>query len=217
MSIGYVVGLDYKNPYLNPYQTFQQWKTHPRIASVLEGGECIAYGARALNEGGFQCIPKVHWETEVDALISIRIIMVSCVISYRLFSLCFTHVPLPHTHPPRSLSSQLTFPGGALVGCAAGFLNVPKIKGSHNAMKTGLMAGEEAVTQVLQRRKAGASLASVPVDMAPYEARVKGSEVWSELHRVRNFHPSFSSPLGNIGGYLYSGIAGFVTKGKEPW
>ena len=78
--VGYVVGLDYENPYLNPYREFQQYKHHPKIAEILEGGECIAYGARALNEGGFQAIPTTH------------------------------------------------FPSGAIVGCAAGFLNLPKIK-----------------------------------------------------------------------------------------
>lgn len=85
-----VVGLDYSNPYLSPYNEFQRWKHHPKIASYLKDGKCISYGARALNEGGFQSIPK------------------------------------------------LSFPGGALIGCSAGFLNVPKIKGTHTAMKSGI-------------------------------------------------------------------------------
>lgn len=92
--LGMVVGLDYKNPYLSPYHEFQRWKTHPEIKKHLEGGTCVSYGARALNEGGLQAIPK------------------------------------------------LTFPGGALIGCSAGFVNVPKVKGSHTAMKSGMLAAE---------------------------------------------------------------------------
>merc|ERR1711957_735703 len=92
--LGLVVGLDYKNPFINPYEEFQKLKTHPKMRKFLEGGECIQYGARVLNEGGYHAIPK------------------------------------------------LTFPGGMLAGCSAGFLNVAKIKGSHNAMKTGMLAAE---------------------------------------------------------------------------
>ena len=95
VHIGLVVGLDYKNPYLNPYEEFQKLKTHTEISKILEGGECISYGARCLNEGGYHAVP------------------------------------------------QLYFPGGVLAGCSAGFLNVSKIKGSHNAMKTGMLAAEE--------------------------------------------------------------------------
>ena len=94
IHVGLVVGLDYKNPYLNPYELFQQYKTHPQIRKILEGGECLSYGARCLNEGGYHAIPK------------------------------------------------LTFPGGMLAGDSAGFLNVAKIKGSHNAIKTGMLAAE---------------------------------------------------------------------------
>jgi len=89
--LGYVVGLDYQNPYLSPYKEFQRLKHHPLFASTLEGGKCVSYGARALNEGGLQSIP------------------------------------------------ELAFPGGALLGCSAGFLNVPKIKGSHYALKSGML------------------------------------------------------------------------------
>lgn len=94
IHIGMVVGLDYKNPYLNPYEEFQRFKTHKEISKFLEGGECISYGARCLNEGGYYAVPK------------------------------------------------LTFPGGMLAGDSAGFLNVAKIKGSHNAIKTGMLASE---------------------------------------------------------------------------
>jgi electron-transferring-flavoprotein dehydrogenase len=98
--IGLVVGLDYKNPYFNPYEEFQRFKTHKDIRKMLEGGECISYGGRVLNEGGFHAIPK------------------------------------------------LTFPGGMLAGDSAGFLNVAKIKGSHNAIKTGMMAAESIYQNV---------------------------------------------------------------------
>lgn len=97
IHIGFVVGLDYKNPYINPYEEFQRFKTHKEVRKVLEGGECLSYGARCLNEGGFHAIPK------------------------------------------------LTFPGGMLAGDSAGFLNVMKIKGSHNAIKTGMLAAESIV------------------------------------------------------------------------
>ena len=91
--VGFVVGLDYENPYLSPYREFQRWKHHPAVMKHLEGGECISYGARALNEGGYHAIP------------------------------------------------ELTFPGGALLGCSAGFLNSVKIKGSHTAIKSGMNPG----------------------------------------------------------------------------
>ena len=100
IHIGLVVGLDYDNPYLNPYEEFQKFKTHKEIRKVLEGGECISYGARCLNEGGFHAIPK------------------------------------------------LTFPGGMLAGDSAGFLNVMKIKGTHNAIKTGMLAAESIFDEV---------------------------------------------------------------------
>lgn len=101
VAVGYVIGLDYANPYLSPFNELQKFKTHPKIRGVFEDGTRIAYGARALNEGGFQCIPK------------------------------------------------LTFPGGCLVGCSAGFLNVPKIKGTHYAMKSGMLAAESACEAIL--------------------------------------------------------------------
>ena len=107
VSIGLVVGLDYQNPYLSPFREFQRMKHHPFFKDILEGGECLAYGARTLNEGGYQSIPKLH------------------------------------------------FPGGALVGCAAGFLNVPKIKGTHNAMKSGIVAAEAVVEALAKRAESG--------------------------------------------------------------
>lgn len=100
IAVGFVLGLDYSNPWISPFQEFQRFKTHPKVKSIFEGATRIAYGARALNEGGFQSIPT------------------------------------------------LTFPGGCLVGCGAGFLNVPKIKGTHLAMKTGMLAAESAVEEI---------------------------------------------------------------------
>ena len=105
VAVGYVIGLDYQNPYLDPFKEFQRFKTHPAIRPTLEGGKRLCYGARAINEGGYQSIPK------------------------------------------------LAFPGGALIGCAAGFLNVPRIKGTHLAMKSGMLAAE-AVAAVLNRHSA---------------------------------------------------------------
>lgn len=157
---GFVVGLDYKNPYVNPYAEFQRWKHHPAVAKHLEGGECVQYGARVINEGGLQAVPK------------------------------------------------LAFPGGALVGCAAGFVNVPKIKGTHTAMKSAMVAAD-AVFDAL------AGGAGEGAEVARYEADLRASWVWEELRAVRNYHPSFSRGL--LGGMLYSGLSAYVLKGREPW
>lgn len=167
VAVGYVVGLDYSNPYTNPYKTFQQFKHHPSISSVLEGGKCISYGARAINEGGYQSIPK------------------------------------------------LIFPGGALIGCTAGFLNVPKIKGTHTAMKSGMIAAESAYDKLF-----GADVEeelTEPVLLDNYEQNIKDSWVYKELYEVRNCTPSFHGPLGLIGGMIYSGIETMFLKGRGPW
>jgi len=160
VHIGIVVGLDYSNPYLSPYGEFQKYKTHPRIKSLLEGGKCISYGARCLNEGGIQAVPK------------------------------------------------LTFPGGMMAGCSAGFLNVPKIKGSHTAMKTGMLAGEACAKALLDGE------ATDGMEVSQYEADVKSSWVWEELTAVRNFKPSWGA--GMFPG-LAAGGASLFAKGKEPW
>ncbi len=156
--VGFVVGLDYQNPFLSPFEEFQRFKTHPAIRSVLEGGRRIAYGARALNEGGWQSIPK------------------------------------------------LTFPGGALIGCTAGFMNVPKIKGSHTAMKTGML-GAEAAFEALQQ-------AGRP-EPASYQARFAGSWVADELKAVRNVRPAFR--WGLWAGLLHAGIDTMLLRGRAPW
>jgi electron-transferring-flavoprotein dehydrogenase len=155
VSVGFVIGLDYRNPHLNPFLEFQRFKTHPAILPFFAGGRRISYGARALNEGGFQSIPR------------------------------------------------LDFPGGALIGDSAGFLNVPKIKGSHTAMKSG-MAAAEAVFARLQGD-----------DGARVRDRIEASWIWDELYRVRNIRPSFR--LGLWGGLAYSAFDTFVLRGQAPW
>lgn len=170
VTIGYVIGLDYSNPYLNPYKTFQQFKHHPSVKSLLEGGKCISYGARAINEGGYQSIPK------------------------------------------------LIFPGGALIGCTAGFLNVPKIKGTHTAMKSGMLAAESAYEALYNGLEPDQeSQVEEPVLLNTYEERIKDSWVYKELYEVRNVQPSFHGPLGLWGGMLYSGIDTLFLKGRTPW
>jgi electron-transferring-flavoprotein dehydrogenase len=154
VAVGFVIGLDYRNPFLNPFEEFQRFKTHPAIRPYFEGGRRIAYGARALNEGGFQSIPR------------------------------------------------LDFPGGALVGCAAGFLNVPKIKGSHTAMKSGMVAAEAIF----------ARLAGEPGGV---RRALERSWVWDELYRVRNIRPSFR--LGLWGGLAYSALDTYLLRGRAPW
>jgi electron-transferring-flavoprotein dehydrogenase len=159
VSYGYVVGLDYKNPWLSPFEEMQRLKTHPAMRPHFEGGRRIAYGARALSEGGLQSIPK------------------------------------------------LTFPGGCLVGDTAGFLNVPKIKGTHTAMKSGMLAAE-AVAEAL----AGDRMAE-PVS---YTAKFQASWVWDELQAVRNIRPGFAK-FGQFGGLLNAAIDTYVFRGKAPW
>jgi electron-transferring-flavoprotein dehydrogenase len=135
-SVGFVVHLNYSNPYLSPFDEFQRAKTHPRIREFLEGGTRIAYGSRAITEGGFQSVPK------------------------------------------------LVFPGGALIGCGAGFVNLPRIKGTHNAMKTGMLAAEAAFAATAAGR-AGDTLDD-------YEQAYRRSDVYRDLKRVRNVKPLWS-------------------------
>ncbi|MEE9561365.1 MAG: electron transfer flavoprotein-ubiquinone oxidoreductase [Acidiferrobacterales bacterium] len=158
VAVGFVVALDYENPYLSPYDEFQRFKNHPSIRPTFVGGQRVAYGARALNEGGYQSIPK------------------------------------------------LTFPGGALIGDGAGFLNVPKIKGTHTAMKSGMVAAE-ATFEALQAGADG--------DLADYPTRLKKTWLWDELYRVRNIRPAFR--WGLFGGLAYSGLDTYVLRGRAPW
>ncbi|MDA0341103.1 MAG: electron transfer flavoprotein-ubiquinone oxidoreductase [Proteobacteria bacterium] len=162
VSVGYVIGLDYQNPHLSPFDEFQRFKTHPKIRPFFEGGRRIAYGARAINEGGFQSIPK------------------------------------------------LTFPGGLIVGCAAGFVNVPKIKGSHTAMKSGMTAAEAIAAALSTAGENGHGL-----EVADYGDRLKNTWVWEELRQVRNIRPGFRSGL--LFGLVHAAIDTYLFRGKAPW
>ena len=149
VSIGFVVNLDYWNPHLSPFEEFQRFKHHPLVRPYLEGGKRVAYGARAINEGGLQSVPK------------------------------------------------LAFPGGALIGCAAGFVNVPRIKGSHNAMKTGMLAAEAAFARIA----AGSEGHDV---LEGYESAFRASWAWRDLWKVRNVKPGlrWGARLGTLHGAL---------------
>lgn len=173
VSIGLVVALDYSNPHLSPYFEFQKFKTHRSIKQLLEGGTCIQYGARSLNEGGWQSIPK------------------------------------------------LTFPGGALVGDAAGFLNVPKIKGTHTAMKSGMLAADaiyEGLQLLSQKEgKEGKPHHHQTIDLSSYETKLRNSWVHDELWAARNIRPGFSKFGGLVGGMLHAAVDTYVLRGKAPW
>lgn len=157
VAIGYVIGLDYSNPYLDPFKEFQRFKHHPHVAKLLDGARRISYGARAINEGGWQSIPK------------------------------------------------LTFPGGALIGCGAGFLNVPKIKGTHTSMMSGMLAAEAAAEAIAEGKR----------DIPLYEQALRESWVGEELYGVRNIRPSFR--YGLLGGLLYSALDTYLLRGRAPW
>ncbi|MFO1257624.1 MAG: electron transfer flavoprotein-ubiquinone oxidoreductase [Gammaproteobacteria bacterium] len=159
VAIGFVVGLDYQNPYLSPYDEFQRFKHHPLIRPLLEEGEVLSYGARTLNEGGLQSVPK------------------------------------------------LTFPGGALIGCSAGFLNVPKIKGNHTAMKSGMLAAE-SIFHILQHQ-------TDINEATEYERNVRKSWIWRELYTARNIRPAFQ--WGLYAGLAYSALDTYLFRGFAPW
>ncbi len=159
VSYGFVVGLDYSNPWLSPFDEMQRFKTHPAMRKHFEGGRRISYGARALSEGGLQSIPK------------------------------------------------LTFSGGALIGDGAGFLNVPKIKGTHTAMKSGMVAAE-AIAEALAGDR--------PAEPAGFTDKMQASWAWGELKSARNLRPAFAK-FGLYGGLAYSGLDTYVLRGKAPW
>ena len=159
VSIGLVVGLDYTNPHLSPFNEMQRFKLHPEIRPHIEGGKRISYGARALNEGGFQSLPK------------------------------------------------LTFPGGVLVGDTAGFLNVPKIKGNHTAMKSGMLAAE-AIFELLKEKTDDNEAVSYP-------EKLKQSWLYDELYRARNIRPGFHKGL--LAGLAYAGFDSYILRGHAPW
>ena len=149
VALGFVTWLNYSNPWTSPFEEMQRWKQHPAIREFLEGGKRVSYGARAINDGGWQSVPK------------------------------------------------LAFPGGALIGCSAGFVNVPRIKGSHTAMKTGMMAAEAAF-EAVQAERSGDELTS-------YEQAYEDSWVYKELRKVRNTLPLIEK-YGNFAGTILSGM-----------
>jgi electron-transferring-flavoprotein dehydrogenase len=143
VSVGFVVHLNYANPYLSPFEEFQRFKTHPLVCDAFDGGKRISYGARAITEGGWQSVPK------------------------------------------------LAFPGGALIGCAAGFMNVPRIKGSHNAMLSGMLGAEHVAAALAAGRAHD--------ELSDYEDAWRASAIGHDLRRVRNVKPLWSK-LGTLGG-----------------
>lgn len=164
VAVGFVIHLNYQNPYLSPFDEFQRFKTHPSVRDVFEGGKRISYGARAINEGGLQSIPK------------------------------------------------LTFPGGALIGCSAGFVNLPRIKGSHNAMKTGMLAAEAAFTAL----KAGATGGD---ELAAYPEAFKASWSFKDLWKVRNVKPAlgYGMWLGTMVGGIHMWLNDLGLGFLAPW
>ncbi len=160
VSIGFVTGLDYSNPYLSPFNEMQRFKTHPFVRDFLEGAKRISYGARAISEGGLQSLPK------------------------------------------------LTFPGGLLVGDTAGFLNTPKIKGTHAVMKSAMLAAE-ALSEMFAAGDPSAK------ECQTYREKFEKSWLYAELHKVRNIRPSFR--WGFVMGFIYSAIDTVFLRGKTPW
>ena len=154
--LGYVIGLDYKNPYLSPYDEFQKFKTHPAIKKILTNGKRIAYGARALIEGGLQSLPKMY------------------------------------------------LPGALLIGCDAGTLNMPKIKGSHTAMKSGIIAGETIVDHLNNSNP-----------LSDYEKKFNNSWLYKELYEARNVKPSFN--WGLVPAIIFTGIDQIIFRGRLPF
>jgi len=159
--LGLIVALDYKNPYLSPFEEFQRWKQHPVIRKTLEGGRRLSYGARAINKGGLQSLP------------------------------------------------ELVVPGGLLVGCDAGFLDTAKIKGSHTALKTGMLAAE-AVHGALSEGDEGQGVLSAYVDS------VRGSWVYGDMHRARNFSPALKK-FGRFWGAAFTFVDQNIFRGKLPF
>ncbi|MEO6225054.1 MAG: electron transfer flavoprotein-ubiquinone oxidoreductase [Sphingomicrobium sp.] len=162
VALGFVVALDYSNPYLSPFEEMQRWKTHPAVRAEIEGGRRLSYGARAINEGGYQAIPR------------------------------------------------LVFPGGALIGCSAGFLNVPRIKGTHTAMKSAMIAAEAAFEAIAADRSADL--------LEAYPEALDKSWVIKELKTVRNAQPAVAH-MGGTWGTLYAGIDLWLNSLKVgvPW
>ena len=159
LSVGFVLGLNYKNPHLSPFEEMQRFKTHPKFRKLFDGAKRISYGARAISAGGLQSLPK------------------------------------------------LSFPGGLIIGDAAGFLNVPKIKGTHTAMKSGILAAESVFEEALNDW--------ANKEIVSFQNKLQESWLWDELHKVRNIKPSFK--WGLIFAMIYSAIDTYIFRGKAPW
>ena len=159
LSVGFVLGLNYKNPHLSPFEEMQRFKTHPKFRKLFDGAKRISYGARAISAGGIQSLPK------------------------------------------------LSFPGGLIIGDAAGFLNVPKIKGTHTAMKSGILAAESVFEEALN--------GWANKEIKSFQNKLQESWLWDELHKVRNIKPSFK--WGLIFAMVYSAIDTYIFRGKAPW
>ncbi|XP_070005618.1 electron transfer flavoprotein-ubiquinone oxidoreductase, mitochondrial isoform X2 [Nicotiana sylvestris] len=155
VAVGFVVALNYHNPFLNPYEEYQRFKRHPAIRPLLEGGIVLQYGARCLNEGGYQSIP----------------------------------------YP--------VFPGGAIIGCSAGFLNVPKIKGTHTAMKSGMLVAESVFSTLQEGLK-----------IEKFWDNLRSSWIWEELYTARNYRPAFE--YGLYPGLAISAVEHYILKGRSP-
>jgi len=149
VALGFVTSLDYANPYVHPFEEFQRWKQHPAIRAEISGGRRVAYGARAINEGGWQSVPK------------------------------------------------LAFPGGALVGCSAGFVNVPRIKGTHTAMKSGMLAAEAVASAIAARNE--------KTELSDYDSALRSSWIADELELVKNAQPLVAK-FGGAMGTLFAGL-----------
>jgi electron-transferring-flavoprotein dehydrogenase len=152
VALGFVTSLDYANPYVHPFEEFQRWKQHPAILAVIEGGKRVAYGARVINEGGWQSVPK------------------------------------------------LAFPGGALIGCSAGFVNVPRIKGTHTAMKSGMLAAETVAAAIAAGQE--------KTELSEYDSAVRSSWIADELQLVKNAQPLVAK---------FGGAVGTVLAGADMW
>ena len=160
VALGFVVALNYENPYLSPFETFQQWKQNPVIKNIIKGGKRVSYGARAMNKGGFQSLPK------------------------------------------------LTFPGGLLVGCDAGFLNPVKIKGTHTALKSGIIAAESIGDALLNEQATG--------ELTAYSDNIEASSIYAELKQSRNFEPGLNK-FGTFFGAAFTFIDQNIFRGKLPF
>uniref|UniRef100_A0A914CFN7 Electron transfer flavoprotein-ubiquinone oxidoreductase n=1 Tax=Acrobeloides nanus TaxID=290746 RepID=A0A914CFN7_9BILA len=159
VAIGFIIGLDYKDPYINTFREFQKYKTHPSIRKHLEGGKRIGYGARAVNEGGYQSVPK------------------------------------------------LVFPGGCIIGCSGSLLNIAKLKGTHNAMMSGMLAAEAIFPDIDKST----------ITPEKYETLLNDSFVMKELKATRNVRPSFNFKGGWITGLAYTSLYYVLGRGIEPW